>query len=535
MAATTSAQQTGAAALFTSVHETPDTVELPVTGVLPAYLHGALYRNGPGVFETLHADGQATERRHWFDGVTMLHKFDIIGQDNAVMYKSRILAPGLLRAALSVPKANYVGSNAFGVTDPCKSMFAKLFAMFSPFGAATKDPQTGEIASNVGVTVENVAGLGIMSRSDFSTMCKFDLDSLEVKEFLEWSAVDVVEGTSKKDLTGVMSAAHGQYDADTKEYYNFVYDFGPDPGMYKILCIGTAGKAEVIAQFRDRCSYVHSMALTEKYLIFILCPARINAIRLLYEKSVAGAMRFDTNAETKFYVISRREKRVIAVYAAEPFWMFHTINAFEDPASGDVHVDLCRYENADCIDQFYVETLKSKPASYFSAASANRYSLRNIPQAVTATVAKSGSKNVVNLRAERRELSTVPLELPRINESFSKKQYRFAYGPGQGIGTHSASTHGIAFMKEVIKVDVTDPSNVKAWSAENTFVGEAIFIVDPQGRAEDDGVLCFVAYNSDRSRSALVVVDARTMKEVARAECPSVVPAGFHGSYLPRI
>jgi torulene dioxygenase len=522
----------GVAGLFTTEKETPVPVELPVQGVIPPYLIGALYRNGPGVFETVHSDGQKTDRRHWFDGVGMLHRFDIDGPRNAVKYNSRVSAPGLVRAAASVPKNKYSMGFTFGVQDPCKGMFAKLFSLFMPGAGVTRDPVTGDEGQNVSVTVENVAGLGIMSRSDYSALLKFDLETLEVREFTSWTAVEVVEGKTKKDLTGTMSAAHGQYDADTQEYYNYVYNYGRDPGMFKIFCVGSTGKAEVVAEFRDYCSYVHSMALTDNYLIFILCPVRVNGIRVLFEKNFSGGMHFDKNAETKFYVISRREKRVVAVYSSEAFWMFHTINSFEDATTGDVHIDLCRYENSDCIDQFYVENLKTKPASFFAPAVATRYTLKGISTAVVSSGAKQ--EGAENLRAERQELCSTPLELPRFNEKYSRKPYRYAYGPGWGVNDSAADKDVHGFMMEVVKADLSEPSNVKRWAEKDTYVGEAIFVADPAGKNEDDGVLCFVAYNSARGRSALVIVDARTMVEVGRAECATRVPAGFHGNFLQR-
>jgi Retinal pigment epithelial membrane protein len=144
----------GIAGLFTTEKETPVPVELPVQGVIPPYLLGALYRNGPGVFETVHADGQKTDRRHWFDGVGMLHRFDIDGPHNAVKYNSRVSAPGLVRAAASVPKNKYSAGFTFGVQDPCKGMFAKLFSLFMPGAGVTRDPVTGDEGQNVSVTAQ---------------------------------------------------------------------------------------------------------------------------------------------------------------------------------------------------------------------------------------------------------------------------------------------------------------------------------------------------------------------------------------------
>ena len=53
----------------------------------------------------------------------------------------------------------------------------------------------------------------------------------------------------------------------------------------------------------------------------------------------------------------------------------------------------------------------------------------------------------------------------------------------------------------------------------------------PDGKGEDDGVVLFVELDGVRGRSALVVIDANTFEEVARAEGDFVVPHGFHGTW----
>ena len=40
-----------------------------------------------------------------------------------------------------------------------------------------------------------------------------------------------------------------------------------------------------------------------------------------------------------------------------------------------------------------------------------------------------------------------------------------------------------------------------------------------------------VVLDGGRRRSALVVLDARSMEEIARASVPHHIPFGFHGTY----
>ncbi|CAN8069260.1 unnamed protein product [Agarophyton chilense] len=59
-------------------------------------------------------------------------------------------------------------------------------------------------------------------------------------------------------------------------------------------------------------------------------------------------------------------------------------------------------------------------------------------------------------------------------------------------------------------------------------MGEMQFVGDPSGKAEDDGCLIGVALDTVDRRSILVVLDARQVCEIARAELPVAVPSGLH-------
>ena len=50
---------------------------------------------------------------------------------------------------------------------------------------------------------------------------------------------------------------------------------------------------------------------------------------------------------------------------------------------------------------------------------------------------------------------------------------------------------------------------------------------------EDDGVVMSVMVGAD-GKSFLLVLDARTFAETARAEMPYGVPYGFHCAFMPR-
>ena len=56
----------------------------------------------------------------------------------------------------------------------------------------------------------------------------------------------------------------------------------------------------------------------------------------------------------------------------------------------------------------------------------------------------------------------------------------------------------------------------------------------PGPDAEDDGVVLSVVLDTRVERSFLLVLDAGSFEELARAEAPQRVPFGFHGDFARR-
>lgn len=515
--------------VFTTVPETPQT-ELGVEGALPPWLEGRLWRNGPGQFEVSHADGGVTPMRHWFDGVSMLHRFEVGA--GVVRYGSTITAKGLVRAAAGVKKRDYVKGNGVGLQDPCKGLYGRAMALWR---GVSKDPE-GKGSSNVGVTVESVPGLGLLSRSDVTTNYRIDEDALEAMEFSSWAAVEIVDGAGKGGgLVGEMSAAHGEFDAGTEEYFNFVYKLGvAATASYKVFAISGAGEARTVAEFAHRPTYVHSLALTDRYVIMVIHPVHVGLARLLYYASLGAAVSFDENTDAVFYVMLRDGGGVVARYAAPAFFQFHTVNAWDDE-DGDVHVDLCRYDDASILQQLYTENLRTKPGSFFSGAKLHRFTLPGVGSAAAEHEEADRGPSAADAasaplrEATVRQLCGESLELPRINPAFARRPHRYVYGPGPGFSSGAAS--GAPFSR-ILKIDVETGESAE-WSQPHLNCSEAIFVADPEGEVEDDGVLLSVCHDAVQTRSFMLVLDARNLAELARAYTPNTVPAGFHGAWKP--
>jgi carotenoid cleavage dioxygenase-like enzyme len=54
----------------------------------------------------------------------------------------------------------------------------------------------------------------------------------------------------------------------------------------------------------------------------------------------------------------------------------------------------------------------------------------------------------------------------------------------------------------------------------------------PGRAAEDDGVLLSVVLDAEQGNSFLLVLDARSLEELARATVPQPILFGYHGEYF---
>ena len=142
---------------------------------------------------------------------------------------------------------------------------------------------------------------------------------------------------------------------------------------------------------------------------------------------------------------------------------------------------------------------------------------------------------------------SVGIELPNLAPGKHFHTYQYAYGmTRKPVGKGPILSDGIvkfdmhaaaAVAASGSALEGKEGAYAKLWRVPDVTPSEPVFAKRPGGTAEDDGVLLSVALDTSPSKgkgqSALVVIDAKTMKEVARAEMPVIFPFGFHGHYTP--
>lgn len=247
---------------------------------------------------------------------------------------------------------------------------------------------------------------------------------------------------------------------------------------------------------------MHAFGMSERYLILAEYPLRVNPLKLAFSgKPFIENYVWRPEEPTLFQVFDRATGERRGTYEADSFFCFHHVNAFE--RGGELVIDLCAYDDSSVIDSLYLD--ESGPRGALPPVELRRY-----------TVDLDGG----SVRWE--PLAEGSLELPRIDYGRrNTRDYSYAYLTGSDGG----------WIDRLVKVDVRDGSRSE-WRAEGCYPGEPVFVREPGTEAEDSGVILSVVLDTNAGRSFLLVLDAGSFEEIARAEAPHHIPFGFHGQYF---
>jgi beta,beta-carotene 9',10'-dioxygenase len=451
---------------FDSLEEETQIAGLPVIGKLPKWLQGSLIRTSPAKWEV----GDRT-MNHWFDGLAMLHRFSFA--DGDVSYANRFLESHAYRAAKAEGRISY---SEFA-TDPCRSLYQRVTAMFSP-----------KLTDNANVNLTKL-GERFIAMTETPIPVQFDAATL--------STAGVAY-----DVPGHLTTAHPHMDRATKGMLNYAAKLGPRTSYRFFLLPPQAAKPRMIAtQAVRQPAYMHSFGLTERWLVLAEFPFVVNPLNLAFSgRPYIENYRWKPELGTRFHLFDRATGESVGPFETDARFGFHHVNSYED--GDDVVVDICTFPDAGIVEDLYLERLRAgKP---LAQPSLERFRI------------STGRRTV---EAER--LIEDQMELPRINYGrCNERPYRYAWGVGS-LG---------AWIDRIVKADVVERRSV-IWAEEDCYPGEPVFVAAPDAEDEDGGVLLSVVFDGRGGNSFLLVLDAASLDELARAEVPHHIPFGFHGQF----
>ncbi|XP_047353486.1 carotenoid isomerooxygenase isoform X1 [Vespa velutina] len=566
-------------------YEVIDPIPGNVIGTVPKWLKGSLLRNGPGSLKV----GDYTFN-HLFDSSALLHRFEIL--DGNITYQRRFVQTESYKRNKAAQRIVVSEFGTKAVPDPCQSIFKRVAAVFNPSESISDntmisvyplgdeyytftespiihriDPETLETKGRVNIsnyvnivshtshphvmndgTVYNV-GLSITSRGPAYTVVSFSPSRITIDEIGE-----------EKELT--------------------MFD-----------------QATIVATVPSRWflnpSYMHTFGITENYFIIIEQPLAISLPSMIAcqikQEATIGCIKWHENKDTLIHVLSKETGLVERTFFAEKFFYLHIINQFETRDRDYIVLDICCYRDAKMLECMYVETMKNLhknpdypklfrgrplrfilPMKKFSNDIPLEHNLINVKTVYQSAEIFEGfkhdeksetnnklidennfnednngikkkneyhSKNLLERKATAHKLPNgnifvkpellcdLGCETPRINyDSYVGTEYRYFYAISSDVD--------IEYPGTLIKVDTVKKTK-KIWYEKNVYPSEPIFVPDPHGKKEDDGVvLSALLWGQDRETQAgLLILDAENFVELARAtfNTPGPVPKCLHG------
>ncbi|MFT7808890.1 retinoid isomerohydrolase [Arapaima gigas] len=549
--------------IFETCQELAEPIEAQVTGHIPRWLTGSLLRVGPGLFEV-----GDQPFHHLFDGQALIHKFDF-KNSKVTYYRKFVRTDAYVRAMTE----NRVVITEFGTAaypDPCRNIFSRFFTYF----------QSIEITDNCLVNIYPI-GEDFYACTETNYITKINPETLETLK-----KVDLCRYLSVNGVT-----AHPHVDKDGT-VYNIGNCFGKNMSLaYNVVKIpplqkdksDPIEKSKVVVQFpsseRFKPSYIHSFGITENYFVFVETPVKINLLKFLSAWAVRGTNYmdcFESNETmgTWFHLASRNPAEYKDYkFRTSAFNLFHHINCYED--QDFIVVDLCTWKGFDFLYNYlYLANLRNnweevkKSANLAPQPEVRRYILplkvdqvssysyftfqpllmykeekkKVISDTYTSPQTAQG-KNLISLpyttaTAVLRRDGTIWLEpevlfssprqafeFPQINYSRScGKDYTYAYGLGLN--------HFIP--DRICKLNVKT-KETWVWQEPDSYPSEPLFVQTPGGLEEDDGILLTIVVSPGAAQKPgyLLILNARDLSEIGRAEVEVTFPVTFHGIYKP--
>lgn len=457
------------AALRQNLHRPHGFEPLTIEGTLPDDLRGTLFRVGPGLFERF--------------GVTVAHPFEADGAMMAVRFGDDVQG-----AARVLESAGYLEEQRAG-----RRLYGTGAGWLRNFSSNLR--QRSKNTANTSVWLHDRQVYALM---EGARPTKVDRDSLAV--------------LGEDDLDGALRAtfsAHPHRVAALQTSFNFGVRYGRDAQL-DVYAIPDGGRVRRLTSVALPWSaMVHDFIATKTHLVFMVCPVRISILRaLLGVADFERLLLWEPERGAQLVIVPLAEPEAVVRIEAEPFWVWHFVNGFDD--AGELVVDLCRYAD-------------------FGTLSAIRTG-RDATTKASVPLYHRARIDVRSKRVTSEQRHDVPAEFPRVHPQVEGARHEFAYLLG---ADHSAS----AGPRDCIRVLEVDSGRASQWLPERpTALSEPIPVMRRDRAGDERGVwLLAGGLDGERQRSFVAVLDAADLERgpVATAWFDQPLPLSFHGAFEP--
>lgn len=438
-----------------------------IEGKLPVDLRGDFYRNGPGLFER---GGQ--RYHHWFDGDGMVHAWRF--NDQGVSHQARFVRT---KKFVAEQQANEFLVPAFGTAIQPKIPL-----------------RSSDTMNTANTNVIQMDGR-LLALWEGGSAHGMDAQTLETQGMVAWTS----------ELAGMPFSAHPKVEADGT-MWNFgtmmgklvLYQFSPQGKLVKHHVMKAPGAA-----------MVHDFVVSQKHLIFLFSPIRMNIEAVRAGKSMVDAMEWHANEATQILVVEKADFTRSVSLEIPAMMLFHFGNAWEE--NGVIHLDFVKSDNADNFQTWMPKIMRGE----------NVPSMPSTPAFLTIDLVRKQTR--LTERSEN-------LEFPRVDPRVVGQRNRFIYYPVAGdAGVNNA-------LNGVMRLDVESGKTDRFDFGAEHRLEEHVLVPKRGSKNEGEAWLVGVGFDVQRQTSFASVFDAQNLSAgpVAIAHLPYWVPHCFHGNFYAR-
>merc|ERR1712158_202025 len=426
------------------------------SSAVPAWLKGTYFKNGPARLDF----GGRLKYGNMADGWAKISKFNV--DSSGVRVSSKFLKT-----------QTYRDCEAAREIVPQMTMGPVLSEDGSGDGWGMGD--LAEIASHTDNTIVTITKMG----AEFIASTDLPKVNIFSPSTLEWI------GYYDPKLSSTMSTAHWAPEPGTNNMLN--YHIKGVPGVWETLHLyrypeGSLHIPEEIGSgfHIPYSTMIHQFSVTENYAIFFLYPISIDmgcaTMHLLHNMLECVKWHGDST-KSLIYVVNLKTGETTNGIKTEAIYSTHHINAYEVT------------ENE--LDTVVVD-LVIPPW----------YALKNFTdkEAMLNTEDTGSMENLFEIRRYQ-------FDFPKVNPNYYGRHYCYAYG--QAIVD--------VRRQYLVKKNVCDSTEDKIWYKEEHYSGEPIFIPNPNGTSEDDGVLLVIVLDGSTRLSYLLLLDGQSFETLAEA------------------
>lgn len=467
--------------------------ETRVEGIIPPEIKGTLYRNGPGLFER-----NGYRKNNILDGDGMVQSFHFV--DGKVYYKNK-----------------FVRTEKFVKETEAEKYLYGTWTTRAPGGIFKNWFHKGMPKNQAGVSTKVFNGQ------------LYAFDESQYPYLLDPNTLNTIKETDLgvKLSTKVQArfSAHPKLDPSTGEWIHFGMEYGRQSflQLYIFDSKGTLKRGKRLPLPRQ--SYMHDFFVTDNYMIFLLQPAEMNPLSVLFGlKSFAESLQWHSNKGGAFMVVHKNMDQEPLYFECESIWMWHSLNAYEK--KDELLAYFIGYDDPD----------------HFIGPHAQTYEIMkdgadpdNLSPTIHPGLFRFASINLKNKKVHIHNLhlsDEFTYEFPMVNPQLQSKDTTYGYA--------SRNDKFGVLHSQICRMNVKSAQITFFDFGPANFCGEPIFVPKPgftysHGSYEEPGWLLSLVFNEFQNKSFLALLDAEHIEDgpLARIHLDHHTPISFHGFWEP--